>query len=61
MHDDIVHYGNSVQTQEIKIVPLWLFNSRSIFSKNIEITKFFFIKTALVKNKIIKNFWNTCT
>jgi len=25
VHDDIVHYGNSVQTQEIKIVPLCWF------------------------------------
>jgi len=30
--DDIVDCGKGVQTQEIKIVPLWLFNSRSIFS-----------------------------
>jgi len=40
-HDD-VDCGKGVQTQEIKIVPLWSFNSHSIFSKNIEITKFFF-------------------
>jgi len=24
-HDDIVHYGKGVRTQEIKIVPLWWF------------------------------------
>jgi len=42
--DDIVDCGKGVRTQEIKTVPLWSFHSRSIFSKDIEITKFFFIK-----------------
>ena len=34
-HDDIVHCGKAVRTQEIKIVPLWRFY---FLAQNIEIS-----------------------
>ena len=52
-HDDVVYYGKGVRTQEMKIVPIC---GGSILAQNIETTKLSFIKTALLKNKIITIF-----
>ena len=48
MHDDIVHYGKGVWTQEMKIVTIY---GGSIFSTKYWNNKVLFIKTALLKNK----------
>ena len=57
-HDDVVYYGKGIRTQEMKIVPIY---GGSIFSTKYLNNKVLFIKTALLKNKIITIFCKTCT